>query len=94
MTVALGLVEFKTVPVAVEATDEMLKASEVAMVLATPICQGKFVTIVSGQVANVTTSVTKAIESAGIFLGEAHVITNVDDSVLPAVSGTSQADRL
>jgi microcompartment protein CcmL/EutN len=94
MSTALGLVEFKTVPVAVEATDEMLKASEVAMILATPICPGKFVTIVSGPVADVTTSVTKAIDSAGRFLVEAHVITNVDDSVLPAVSGTNQVERL
>jgi microcompartment protein CcmL/EutN len=94
MSTALGLVEFKTVPVAVEATDEMLKASEVAMVLATPICPGKFVTIVSGPVANVTTSVAKAIDSAGLFLVEAHVISNVDESVLPAVSGTCQPGRL
>ncbi|MDR1111963.1 MAG: BMC domain-containing protein [Deltaproteobacteria bacterium] len=94
MSTALGLVEFKTVPVAVEATDEMLKASEVSLVLGTPICPGKFVTIVSGQVANVTTSVAKAIDAAGLFLVEAHVVTNVDDSVLPAVSGTNQADRL
>ncbi|MDR2387359.1 MAG: BMC domain-containing protein [Deltaproteobacteria bacterium] len=94
MSVALGLVEFKTIPVAVEATDEMLKASEVTMILGTPICPGKFVTIVSGQVANVTTSVTKAIEAAGHFLVESHIITNVDPSVLPALTGTNQVDQL
>jgi microcompartment protein CcmL/EutN len=94
MSTALGLVEFKTVPVAVEATDEMLKASEVELLLAAPVCPGKFITIVSGDVANVTTSVAKAIDSGGIFLVESHVLTNVDPSVLPAVSGTSPVEKL
>jgi microcompartment protein CcmL/EutN len=94
MSTALGLVEYKTVPVGLGATDEMLKASEVTLILATPICPGKFVTIVSGQVANVTTSVNKAIDAASHFLVEAHVITNVDDSVLPAISGVNETDKL
>ncbi|MDR2442192.1 MAG: BMC domain-containing protein [Deltaproteobacteria bacterium] len=94
MRTALGLVEFKTVPVAVEATDEMLKASEVELLLASPVCPGKFVTIISGQVANVTTSVMKAIDAAKIFLVESHVLTNVEPSVLPAISGTTQVDKL
>jgi microcompartment protein CcmL/EutN len=94
MSTALGLVEFKTVPVAVLATDEMLKSSEVELVLATAVCPGKFITIVSGPVANVTTSVTKAIDCGGIFLVESHVLTNVDPSVLPAVAGTSPMDKL
>ncbi|MDR1657626.1 MAG: BMC domain-containing protein [Deltaproteobacteria bacterium] len=94
MSTALGLVEFKTVPVAVEATDEMLKASEVELLLACPVCPGKFVTIVSGQVANVTTSVTKAIEAAGIFLVESHVLTNCSPDVRPAISGTTNVEKL
>ncbi|MDR1051474.1 MAG: BMC domain-containing protein [Deltaproteobacteria bacterium] len=94
MSTALGLVEFKTVPVGLEATDEMLKAAEVVLVLATPICPGKFVTVVSGQVANVTTSVNKAVDRAGHFLVESHVLTNVDDAVLPALSGTTEPSRL
>jgi microcompartment protein CcmL/EutN len=93
MSTALGLVEFKTVPVGLQATDEMLKASEVVLVLASPICPGKFVTIVSGQVANVTTSVSKAMDCAEGFLVEAHVLSNVDDSVLPALSGTVETPK-
>jgi microcompartment protein CcmL/EutN len=94
MSLALGLVEFKTVPVGVLATDEMLKASEVDLVLATPICPGKYVSFVSGPVANVTTSVAKACDAGSIFVVESHVIANVDKSVLPALSGTAQIEKL
>ena len=94
MSTALGLVEFKTVPVAVEATDEMLKASEVELLLASPVCPGKFITIVSGEVANVATSVAKAITCGGVFLVESHVLSNVDTSVRPAIMGTSPVEKL
>ncbi|MDR3203416.1 MAG: BMC domain-containing protein [Deltaproteobacteria bacterium] len=94
MSLALGLVEFKTVPVAVAATDEMLKASEVELILASPVCPGKFITLVSGPVAEVTTAVTKACDAGNIFVVESHVIANVDNAVIPAVSGTNYVEKI
>jgi microcompartment protein CcmL/EutN len=94
MRAALGLVEFKSVPVGVEATDEMLKASEVELLLAAPVCPGKFVAIVSGDVANVTTAVVKAVDRSGPFLVESHVLANVASAVRPAVAGVAQVDRV
>jgi microcompartment protein CcmL/EutN len=94
MSTALGLIEFKTVPVAVGATDDMLKASEVDLVVANPVCPGKFVTIVSGPVANVTVSVDKGVASGGIFVVGFHVIANISHLVPPALSGTSEADPI
>ena len=94
MKTALGLVEFKTVPVAVEATDEMLKAADVELLLASPVCPGKFVSIVSGQIASVSTSVAKAVSVGGVFLVESHVLPNIDPSVPPAIMGVSNVEKL
>lgn len=94
MSTALGLLEFKTIPVAVAATDEMLKASEVELILASPICPGKYITIISGEVANVTTSVKRGAAVGDIFLVDSHVITNVSDKVMPALSGASMIDEM
>ena len=94
MSTALGLLEFKTIPVAVAATDEMLKAAEVDLILASPICPGKYITIISGEVANVTTSVNRGVAVGGIFLVDSHVITNVSDKVMPALSGASMIDEM
>ncbi|MDR1546156.1 MAG: BMC domain-containing protein [Deltaproteobacteria bacterium] len=94
MSSALGLIEFKTVPVAVEATDEMLKAAEVELLLASPTCPGKFVTIVAGETADVAVAVAKGADCGGEFVIDSHVLTNVDPQVLPAISGTTQPETL
>jgi len=49
---AIGLVEYKTVPKGVEAADAMLKASEVRLLFSSPICPGKYVSIIFGEVGN------------------------------------------
>jgi microcompartment protein CcmL/EutN len=91
---ALGLVEFKSVPVAVAATDEMLKAAEVDLVLGTPICPGKYITIIQGEVANVTTAVRRGTAVGGVFVVDEHVIPNISDKVPPALAGVGAAERL
>ncbi|GHV31563.1 propanediol utilization: polyhedral bodies pduT [Spirochaetia bacterium] len=91
MSKALGLVEFKTVPVAVYATDEMLKASEIEIVLAAPTCPGKYITIISGEVANVETSVKRGVAAGGTFVIDSHVIPNLAEAVIPALTGTVNA---
>ena len=94
MSTALGLLEFKTIPVAVAATDEMLKASEVELVMASPICPGKYITIISGEVANITTSVQRGVAAGGIFVIDAHTIPNISRKILPALTGTTMVDNL
>jgi len=94
MSIALGLLEFKTIPVAVQATDDMLKASEVELILATPICPGKYITIISGEVANVSTSVARGVTTGGIFLVDSHVIPNVSEAVMPAISGATMIEEM
>ncbi|MDR2394830.1 MAG: BMC domain-containing protein [Treponema sp.] len=88
MSKALGLMEFKTIPVAVYATDEMLKAAEVELIYAAPTCPGKYITIVSGQVADVESAVKRGIAAGETFLIESYVIPNISEAVLPALTGT------
>lgn len=94
MSKALGLVEFKTIPVAVEATDEMLKAAEVELLLATPICPGKYITIISGEVDSVATAVKRGETVGDIFVVAAHTIPNISEAVMPALSGAVIVDEL
>lgn len=94
MSKALGLVEFKTIPVAVEATDEMLKAAEVELVMATPICPGKYITIISGEVDSVATAVQRGVTVGNIFVVDSHVIPNISEAVMPALSGAAPVDTV
>ncbi len=91
---SIGLVELKSIPVGMETADEMLKAASVELLLATPICPGKYITIVSGNVGAVKSSVKAGIAKADTFLVGSHIINNVHDSLPSAISGTAEIDNV
>jgi microcompartment protein CcmL/EutN len=66
----------------------MLKAAEVELMYAAPICPGKYITIVSGEVADVESSVKRGTAAGETFLIESYVIPNISEAVLPALTGT------
>lgn len=86
---AIGLVELKSIPVGIQTADEMLKAAEVDIVMASPVCPGKYIIIVTGDVAAVKSSVGAGEAKGGIFIIEASVIPNIHDDVCPAITATS-----
>lgn len=89
MKKAIGLIELKSIPIGIQTADEMLKAANVELVLANPICPGKYMILISGEVGAVNTSIQRGINVANIFLVESHIINNVHEDVLIAVSGVS-----
>lgn len=90
MKKSIGFVEVKSIPVGIQTADEMLKAGNIDIVLATPICPGKYVIIVSGQVGPVKAAMAKAEMVAGIYLIENYHIDNINPKVLPAISGVTE----
>ena len=46
MKKSLGLIEMKSIPVGIQVADEMLKAANVEIILSTPICPGKYITMI------------------------------------------------
>jgi len=88
MSTALGLVEFKTVPIGIYAADEMIKAAAIKLLFASPSCPGKYIIIVSGEVGNVETSVKRGLEAGGSFYIDSCVIPNISETVIPALTGT------
>lgn len=91
---SIGLLELKSVPVGIQTADEMLKAANVKLLLATPICPGKYIIIVMGNVGSVKSSVARGIAIADVFLIGHHIINNVHDQVAPALVGTTQVDEI
>jgi microcompartment protein CcmL/EutN len=87
-TTALGLIEFKTAPIGIYAADEMVKAAEVQLMLATQVCPGKYIAIVSGETADVSTAIRHGVEAGGPFLIDSYVIPNIAPAVFPALTGT------
>lgn len=94
MRKSIGFVELKSIPVGIQTADEMLKAGNIEILLATPICPGKYVIIVSGHVGPIKAAMAKAEMVAGMYLIEAYHIDNINEKVLPAISGVTEVDDI
>ncbi|MBN1480311.1 BMC domain-containing protein [candidate division KSB1 bacterium] len=88
-TDSIGLLELNSIAAGLQVVDAMLKAAEVELVLARTICSGKYLVIVTGDVAAVTASVDAGIDLAEGAVIDHTVIPRVHPDILPAVSGIS-----
>ena len=82
MVYALGMVETNSIPKGIEAGDAMLKAAEVNLGAAQTACAGKYIVIVTGDVAAVKASVEAGRETAAETLVDSMIIPNVDAQVV------------
>lgn len=91
---ALGLVEFNSIAAGIHACDEMVKIAPVELIDARPICPGKYVSVVGGEVAPVESSVEKGLEIGADAVVDSLIIPNIHEQVFPAILGTSAVGKL
>jgi len=85
---SLGLIELSSIARGMHATDAMLKAAEVELVLSRTICSGKFMVLVAGEQHEVEASVAAGLEVAAETAVDHVLIPNVHPDVYPAISST------
>jgi microcompartment protein CcmL/EutN len=86
---AISMIELNSIAKGVQVGDEMLKTADVELVVAHPICAGKFMVMVSGDVDSVERANEVGKEVAGEFLVDDFVIPNVHSSIFPALTATT-----
>lgn len=87
---ALGMIEVTSIPKGVEAGDAMLKAAAVELISAQSICAGKYIVIITGEVAAVEESVAAGKTVAGQKLIDAMVISHVHPQVPKAINACNE----
>lgn len=87
---AIAMIELNSIAKGVHAGDEMLKSSDVELIMAQPICAGKYMVLVSGDVDSVERAWEVGKETAGEFLVDDFVIPNVHTSIFPALTATTR----
>ncbi len=87
---SIGVIELKSVPKGVEATDAALKSAGVEMVSAHPACPGKYEIILTGSISNVTASVEHVVEKFGNYVIDSSIMGRIDEQVVTALFGTQQ----
>jgi microcompartment protein CcmL/EutN len=86
----IGLLEFKSIAKGMETTDEILKSANVELILATALCPGKYITIITGELSAVKTAIAVGERIGDFFLIDAYVLSNVHESVMSALTATSE----
>ena len=91
---AIGIVELSSIAAGYSTSDEMLKAANVDMLLARSICSGKYMVMVGGDVADVQSSVAAGVEISEGAVIDSAVLSNIDPSVFPAISGANPVEQM
>ncbi len=89
---SIGLIELSSVATGFAVEDAMLKAGQIQLLLARSICSGKFLIVVSGDVASVQSAVQAGAAVAGASLIERRQIARVHPAVLAAISNAVNVD--
>ncbi len=89
---SFGLVELTSIAAGFEVCDAMLKTAAVQLLLSRSICSGKYMVLVCGDVAAVKASVEAGSQVGGHSLIDSFVIPNVDESIVPAISGINKIE--
>jgi microcompartment protein CcmL/EutN len=91
---AISMVELNSIAKGVQAADDMLKSADVQLVMAQPICAGKYMVLVTGDVDSAERALEVGKETAGEFLVDDFVIPNVHASVFPALTATTRIHEI
>lgn len=94
MSKAIGMVELTSIARGIYTADQMIKATDVEIVTAASACPGKYISIIHGDVAAVSESVSIGEKYAGEFLVDSIVIPNVSPSVFPAITATTMPEKI
>ena len=86
---ALGMIECQNIPKGIEAADSMLKAADVSLLTAQAVCAGKYIVLISGDVAAVSAAVEAGAMVCGAGLIDKLVIASIHPQVLSAVVACS-----
>jgi len=90
MEEAVGILEVTSIATGFYVSDEMLKGGKVELVVSRTVCAGKYITLITGDTAAVTSSVRKGEEVADYTLIDSFIIPNIHPQVLRAIRGANE----
>ena len=85
---SVGVIELKSIPKGVEATDAALKSAGIEMVSAHPACPGKYEIILTGSISNVQAAVDHVRTKFENYVIDSSVMGRIDEQVITALFGT------
>ena len=90
---AIGLIELNSIAAGMDVTDTMIKTANVELVISRSICSGKYMVIISGDVAAVRSGVESGLKKWEGAIIDHILLSNIDPQILPALAGNSQVTK-
>ena len=94
MGTSIGLLELKSIPMGIYAADEMLKKADVRLLMASPVCPGKYIIIISGNIGSVKSAMEAGSLCGSAFVVDSQIINNTHESLPAAILGISDIARV
>lgn len=91
---AVGIMETNSIALGIECADRMLKAAEVQLIDAHPICPGKYVSVWRGEVGPIETAIAAGKVNAGSTLVDTTILPRVHEDVFTALAGACMVETL
>ncbi|MFW6137608.1 MAG: BMC domain-containing protein [Spirochaetota bacterium] len=89
----LGALELSSIAVGYHALDEMLKAAPVTVIDARTICPGKFLILITGDVASVDASLAAGKNTGEGYLIDQLFLPRLHRYVIPAITGSIECKK-
>lgn len=89
---ALGMIEFKSVAKGIKATDDMVKKAPITILRTHPVCPGKYVVLIGGEVADVEEALAAGKESGGDLVINDFFLPHAHADIIPALTGTTRVE--
>lgn len=90
MNKTLGMLETNSIAKGVEAADQMTKTAEVNVLQARPVCPGKYIVMISGDIGSVESAMKTGKMAAGNFLVDDLMIPNLQEQVPAAIAAAGE----
>lgn len=92
--ICIGLIEVNSIAVGIKCLDDMAKKALVQIIDAKTICPGKFIILITGEVAAVEESMQAGKKAASHHLINELFLPTTHYSVYPAITGTTQVEKI
>ncbi|MDY4976882.1 MAG: BMC domain-containing protein [Clostridia bacterium] len=93
MAKAIGMLEYTTVSTGIEATDMMVKTSEVELIEAQVVCPGKYISLICGDLSAVKAALDAAKSKFGEKLIDSFLLGNPHEGIFPAIYGSAEVEN-
>lgn len=89
MIKTIGLIEFKSIAKGIEATDCMVKASQVEIIFSKTVCPGKYIILICGDVGSVREAMEKGLNISPNNVIDKLILPSIHNGLIDAIKGKS-----